>query len=76
MREMQLNNFTFFGFYERRARRIFPALLADLLFALIGSYSLFLPSDFIYALKGTAGILFPFQILFFGKIQQMAIFRQ
>ncbi len=58
MREMQLNNFTFFGFYERRARRIFPALFTVLLFTLIGSYFLLLPSDLIYALKGTTGTLF------------------
>jgi peptidoglycan/LPS O-acetylase OafA/YrhL len=58
MREMQLNNFTFFSFCGRCARRTFPAFFAVLFFTLIGSYSLFLPSDLFYALKGTTGILF------------------
>jgi peptidoglycan/LPS O-acetylase OafA/YrhL len=58
IREMEAKNFSFMGFYERRARRIFPALFAVLLFTLIGSYILFLPSDFISTLRGAFGTVF------------------
>ena len=58
IREMEADNFSFLGFYERRARRIFPALFAVLIFTLIGSYILFLPSDFINSLRGTFGTVF------------------
>ena len=58
IREMESDKFSFLGFYERRARRIFPALFAVLLFTLLGSYILFLPSDFVNTLRGAFGTVF------------------
>ena len=34
-REIEVNKFTFIGFYERRVRRIFPALFGVLIFSII-----------------------------------------
>ena len=44
-KEMQQGRFTLAGFYERRARRIFPALFAMLLATLVAGWWLLLPSD-------------------------------
>ena len=57
-REMAEGRFTFVGFYERRARRIFPALFAMLAVALAASYFLLLPSDMVATLRGALGTLF------------------
>lgn len=40
------NNFSVWRFYARRVRRIFPALLAILLFTLVAGFFLLLPSEF------------------------------
>ena len=57
-REMQLGSFTFARFYERRARRIFPAMFAVLAVTLVASYFLLLPSDMVATLRGALGTLF------------------
>ena len=57
-REIAEGQFTFSGFYERRARRIFPALFAMLAVTLVASYLLLLPSDMVSTLKGALGTLF------------------
>ena len=57
-REVNENSFTFIGFYERRVRRIFPALFSVLICTLIVGYFLFLPSDFEATLRGAFGALF------------------
>lgn len=57
-REIAEGKFTFSGFYERRARRIFPALFAMLTVTLVASYLLLLPSDMVSTLKGALGTLF------------------
>jgi peptidoglycan/LPS O-acetylase OafA/YrhL len=44
-REAVENRFSFSGFYERRLRRIMPALLAVIAFVVAGSILLLLPSD-------------------------------
>lgn len=41
LREIAENKFTFSGFYERRIRRIIPALLGVVLFVIAGSFILF-----------------------------------
>ncbi len=46
VREIDAGDFSIMRFYERRARRILPALLAVIGFVLIGASLLFLPSDF------------------------------
>ena len=57
-REMEEGTFTFARFYERRARRIFPALFAVLAVTLIAGYFLLLPSDYSGTLRGALGTLF------------------
>lgn len=57
-REIAEGQFTFSGFYERRARRIFPALFAMLAVTLVASYLLLLPSDMVSTLKGALGTVF------------------
>lgn len=56
--EMAEGNFTFAKFYERRARRIFPALFAVMTFTVVAGYFLLLPSDYASALRATLGTLF------------------
>jgi peptidoglycan/LPS O-acetylase OafA/YrhL len=64
-REIATGTFSFRRFYERRIRRIFPAFFAVLLFTLVASVSLFLPSD-LFALGKTslATLLFASNVLF------------
>ena len=50
-REIEEGCFTFARFYERRARRIFPALFAVLAVTLAAGYWLLLPSDYLHALR-------------------------
>lgn len=57
-REMAESQFTFARFYERRARRIFPALFAVLAVTLLAAYFLLLPSDMVSTLRGALGTLF------------------
>ena len=57
-REIAQGQFTFARFYERRARRIFPALFAVLAATLVAAYFLLLPSDMVYTLRGALGTLF------------------
>lgn len=40
-------NFSFIHFYEKRIRRLFPALLASVLSSFLIAYSLFMPDEFI-----------------------------
>jgi peptidoglycan/LPS O-acetylase OafA/YrhL len=57
-REIQQGRFTFAGFYERRVRRIFPALFAVLsASALVGLWLLF-PTDLLALGKSTLATLF------------------
>ena len=57
-REIAEGSFTFTGFYERRARRIFPALFAMMAVTLVAGYFLLLPSDMVGTLRGALGTLF------------------
>lgn len=45
-REIDAGDFSIINFYERRARRILPALFAVIAFVLIGASWLYLPGDF------------------------------
>ena len=56
-REMAQGRFSFARFYERRARRIFPALFAMLVVTLVTGYFLLLPSDYVSTLRGALGTL-------------------
>jgi peptidoglycan/LPS O-acetylase OafA/YrhL len=57
-REMAEGGFSFLRFYERRTRRIFPALFMMMALTLIASYVILLPSDLIATLRGALGTLF------------------
>ena len=50
-REIDQGRFSFARFYERRARRIFPALFVVLAATLAAGYWLLLPSDYLHALR-------------------------
>ena len=56
--EIQLGHFSFAHFYERRARRIFPALFVVLSVTLVIGYFLMLPTDYLSTLRGALGTLF------------------
>ena len=47
LREIKEGDFTYMGFYARRARRILPALLAMTLVTSIAAFLVFLPEDLI-----------------------------
>jgi len=49
-REIVEGNFTFARFYERRARRIFPALFAMLAVTIVTGYFVMLPADYVSSL--------------------------
>ena len=57
-REIEQGEFTFVRFYERRARRILPALLAVLLFSSVAAFLILLPSDLERYAKSMAAALF------------------
>jgi len=62
--EIEQGCFTFARFYERRARRIFPALFAMLALTLAAGYVLLLPSDYADALRAAlATLLFGSNVL-------------
>ena len=62
--EIEEGRFTFARFYERRARRIFPALFAVLAVTLAAGYWLLLPSDYLHALRAAlATMLFASNML-------------
>ena len=57
--------FTFQNFYERRIRRLIPALLIVIIFSTIFAYFILLPNQFIYFLKSAFSSIFFFSNLFF-----------
>lgn len=63
--EMERGEFTLARFYERRARRIFPALFAMLLATMVAGWWLLLPSDFAWLGKASmATVLFVSNVLY------------
>lgn len=75
-REMAEGQFTFSRFYERRARRIFPALFAVLAVTLVAGYFLLLPSDYTSALRATLGTLFFSSNIVFSRDMAEGYFAQ
>ena len=78
-REIERGEFTFMGFYARRARRILPALLVVLLFSSIVGLFVLLPSDLeryaksvIAALLSVSNFWFWSQGGYFGAASEMA----
>ena len=75
-REMEEGTFTFARFYERRARRIFPALFAMLAVTLAVGYFLLLPSEYSATLRATLGTLFFSSNLVFWREMAAGYFAQ
>jgi peptidoglycan/LPS O-acetylase OafA/YrhL len=73
-REMAEGQFTFARFYERRARRIFPALFAVLAVTLAAGWFLLLPSDYASTLRAALGTLFFSSNLVFWREMQAGYF--
>lgn len=46
LKDLQSNSFSFLSFWERRARRILPALVTVVAFTLVAGYILLLPPDY------------------------------
>lgn len=72
MTEIEAGRFSFMNFYERRARRILPALLIVVLATTIAGVFVFLPEDLIDLAKSiiasslfSSNILFPYQSGYF-----------
>lgn len=64
--EIDDNRFSIVGFYERRARRIMPALTVVVVAVLIGTTLLYLPDDFISVPRSAiAAMLFTSNVSFF-----------
>ncbi|HAV1480117.1 TPA: acyltransferase, partial [Enterobacter hormaechei subsp. steigerwaltii] len=62
------NNFSFWDFYNSRAKRIFPALFAMLIVASYAAYGILLPDAFlIYGKTLIASALFVSNVYFFGE---------
>ncbi|QNQ10243.1 acyltransferase [Sphingomonas alpina] len=67
-RDLSARRFSYADFYERRIRRIFPALIGMLLFSLVAAYFLLLPSelpDFGASVVGT--VVFVSNFVFFKQ---------
>jgi len=70
-REISDGTFTYLNFYERRARRIFPALFSVLIATFIAGYFIFLPSDLVSTLKATIGtVFFSSNFVFWREMKQ------
>jgi len=67
-KEMAEGRFSFRRFYERRARRIFPALFAMVAATLVACFAVMLPTDLIGALRGALGALLFAANLVFWKM--------
>lgn len=70
-KEIESGTFRFTGFYERRARRIFPALFAMLGATMLSAHLLLLPSDLRAALRAALGTAaFLSNVVFWRDLQQ------
>lgn len=67
-RELKSNKFTFLDFYERRVRRIFPALAVVLIFIFVVGALLLTPQDYkLFARSARATVAFYSNVFFFRQ---------
>jgi peptidoglycan/LPS O-acetylase OafA/YrhL len=67
--DMQRGTFSFAGFYQRRARRILPALTMVLLGVLAAGWLLLLPTDYLATLRASLGtVLFSSNFVFWRDL--------
>lgn len=70
-REMLAGTFTFSRFYERRIRRIFPALFAVLIPVLVVGWFVYLPADYLATIKAGLGtVFFSANVVFWRSLQE------
>lgn len=67
LKDISAGKFSIAGFYERRVRRIFPALIATLLGASLLAYLFFLPAELISFAKTLLAALFSASNFYFWK---------
>ena len=68
-REIMGGRFTFARFYERRIRRLFPALFTVLAFVLVAGWFILLPSDYLATSRAAAGtVLFSANFVFWRDL--------
>jgi peptidoglycan/LPS O-acetylase OafA/YrhL len=65
--EIDAGNFSLLGFYERRIRRIIPALFAMLGAVSIFAYLTLIPANYLYATQSAAASAFSFSNVFFYR---------
>jgi peptidoglycan/LPS O-acetylase OafA/YrhL len=71
LRELAAGTFSIGRFYERRVRRLFPALFAMLAALLVAGWFLLLPSDYLATLRATAGtLLFSSNLVFWRDLAE------
>lgn len=68
-REMRDGSFTFGRFYERRIRRLFPALFTVLAFVLVAGWFVLLPSDYLATLRAAAATIVFSANIHFWQVQ-------
>ena len=67
--EMEQGTFTIGRFYERRVRRIFPALFVMLFASMSAAYALLLPQDLVSFAKSAIGVAtFSSNLVFAGRV--------
>ncbi len=67
IREMDRGTFSILDFYERRVRRIVPALVPVLLFCCLAAYFLLLPSDLVHFAQSIFAAVFSYSNLYFWR---------
>jgi peptidoglycan/LPS O-acetylase OafA/YrhL len=67
LREQATNTFSIVKFYERRVRRIFPALIAILLFVFVVGYFAATPPEMVNLAKSTLSATFSVANIYFWK---------
>lgn len=67
LKDISAGKFSIAGFYERRVRRIFPALIATLLGASVLAYLFFLPAELMSFAKSLLAALFSVSNFYFWK---------
>lgn len=69
-REIEEGTFTFVRFYERRVRRLFPALFAMLAATLVAGWFLLLPSDYLSTFRAALGtVIFSSNVVFWKEME-------
>ncbi|MDU0355988.1 acyltransferase [Paraglaciecola aquimarina] len=66
MKDVETKQFTFLQFYEKRVRRLFPALFATIIVSTLVAYFLFMPEEFREFGQSVVGATTYLSNVFFG----------